>query len=309
MPTSVTDARTCSSYIVPLEFLDLHLISDVTKPDAFPPTSVHKVEVVDCLVRKCGDFSDIYSGEVSTQAPYDTVPKRVAIKRFRDHCIRQGILSILADPEDMWLLLKHPNICPIWVLTSSTELIPAIAMPWFANGNVVDFICKNNTINKLDIVKQVANAVAYIHSMGGVHGNILPSNIMITDHGRPCISDVGLNARLSRIKYSGAWPIPSGCMFKAPEELSPQVDSSTFLITKEMDVYAFASTVYTIFTSKPPFPSKPYGRAMRIKACGRVPKKPVEISGPLWNLLKRCWSYNPEDRRSMAEIEIELAAI
>ena len=69
---------------------------------------------------------------------------------------------------------------------------------------------------------------------------------MITDDGRPCISDIGLNARLSRLKYGDAWPIPSGWMFKAPEELIPNVNSPIFLITPNMDVYAFASCVYTV---------------------------------------------------------------
>jgi len=207
----------------------------------------------------------------------------------------------------MWSLLKHPNICHTWLLTSSTGCIPAVAMPWFDNGNIVDFIRQNISIDKLNIVKQIANAIGYIHTLGKVHGNILPSNVMITDDGRPCITDVGLNARLSRIKYNGPWPIPSGWMFKAPEELSPQFDSSIFSPTKQMDVYAFASTVYSIFTLKPPFPIKSYGIVAKI-IHGHEPEKPIEISGPMWNLLHKCWSYNPEDRPSMTAIESALRA-
>jgi len=297
-----------SSCTVPRDFYDLYLTTVIVRPDAFRPTGVLKVVVNDGLVKKCGDFTAIYAGEVLTEAPHDTVPKRVAIKWFRDHTIRQGVLSTLqTNAEDMLLLSKHPNICRTWLLTSSIGPIPAAATPWFGNGNVVDFIRHNIAIDKLNIVKQIANAIGYIHAIGKVHGNILPSNVMITDDERPCITDVGMNARLSRIKYSGPWPLPSGWMFKAPEELSPQFDLSIFSPTKQMDVYAFASTVYSIFTLKPPFPVKSYGTVAKIIQ-GHVPQKPIEISAPMWNLLNDCWSYNPEDRPSMAAIESALRA-
>jgi hypothetical protein len=42
---------------------------------------------------------------------------------------------------------------------------------------------------------------------------------------------------------------------------------------------------------------------------GHLPKHPIEISGPLWTLLLKAWSFNPEDRPSMAAIETTLAAM
>ena len=111
-------------------------------------------------------------------------------------------------------------------------------------------------------VKQVAQAISYIHSIGIVHGNIVPvrdcpfcmtiglmtsqANVMINDAGMPCLCDVDLDARLRKVIYNAAWPVPSGWQFKAPEELSPPCDPSIFSVTKEMDVYAFASTIYTV---------------------------------------------------------------
>jgi hypothetical protein len=40
--------------------------------------------------------------------------------------------------------------------------------------------------------------------------------------------------------------IPSGWMFKAPKELLYEYDPASFAHTKDVDVYAFANTAYTV---------------------------------------------------------------
>lgn len=73
---------------------------------------------------------------------------------------------------------------------------------------------------------------------------------MIKNDGKACLADVGLNQMLSRIINGDTRPVPSSCMFKAPEELLPDSEPSDFVPTKEMDMYSFASTVYTVCHSK-----------------------------------------------------------
>jgi len=199
----------------------------------------------------------------------------------------------------------------MWPLTSAAgRSIPAVAMQWFSNGNgnIINYTRKNPTVNKLNIVKQVARAIAYIHAVTLVHGNITPMNVLITDDGRACLSDTGLNIRLRRAIYRDEWPVPTSWMFKAPEELKAQDNLSSFEPTTAMDVYAFASTVYSIFTSKSPFHLQPYGRGIKeIMSRGHNLERPAEVAGPVWNLLERCWSFFPEDRPSMATVEAALA--
>lgn len=69
---------------------------------------------------------------------------------------------------------------------------------------------------------------------------------MIDDNGNACIADIGLNIGLIKSVHSTHTLAPSGWMYKAPEEISPSVDLSAFTHTKAMDVYAFATTTYSV---------------------------------------------------------------
>ena len=88
---------TVSSCIVPCDFHNLRLTSVTVRADAFQvgntcfdasslltflllarqPTAVLRIVMTGGLVKKCGDFTAIYAGEVLNEAPHDTVPVRL----------------------------------------------------------------------------------------------------------------------------------------------------------------------------------------------------------------------------------------
>jgi len=68
----------------------------------------------------------------------------------------------------------------------------------------------------------------------------------MTEDGIPRITDVGLNALLVKTISGDRRKVPAGWMFKAPEELWINCNPSSFMPTTEMDVYAFATTAYTV---------------------------------------------------------------
>ena len=74
----------------------------------------------------------------------------------------------------------------------------------------------------------------------------LQTNVMIANDGRACLTDACLNSCLSKATYNDAWFVPSGWMFKAPEELQYECDPTSFVHTMAMDVCAFANTVHTV---------------------------------------------------------------
>lgn len=72
---------------------------------------------------------------------------------------------------------------------------------------------------------------------------------MITDDENASLADVSLNQIIFKAANGDSRPVPSGWVYKAPEELLPDMDPSDFAPTKEMDMYSLSSTIYKVFYS------------------------------------------------------------
>jgi len=83
--------------------------------------------------------------------------------------------------QESWSTIGHENeyISLTWpgTVTSGESIAPAIVTPWYRNGNLLEYALLCPTMNRLDIVYQVASALAYIHSKGVVHGNVCPVSV------------------------------------------------------------------------------------------------------------------------------------
>jgi serine/threonine protein kinase len=52
--------------------------------------------------------------------------------------------------------------------------VPAIATPYYGNGNINNYVRFHPSANRLDLVSQIASALVHIHSKDIVHGDICP---------------------------------------------------------------------------------------------------------------------------------------
>jgi hypothetical protein len=70
----------------------------------------------------------------------------------------------------------HKHISATWSASVAMAgyIVPAIATPYYRNGDIFHCICLYPNANRLNIVYQAASAFAYIHLKDVVHGNICP---------------------------------------------------------------------------------------------------------------------------------------
>ncbi|KIM85777.1 hypothetical protein PILCRDRAFT_344290 [Piloderma croceum F 1598] len=214
------------------------------------------------------------------------------------------MVHMLDQQQSQISMLQNDHISSIWVanIRVAEKAVPAIEVPWYKHGNVLTYLQHHPAVNKLDRAIDIACGLAGLHSVGIVHGNMHPGNMLITDNGRACITDVGLYTSVIRTTRGHRLPIPLQWPYKSPEELVNGVQTSY------TDVYSFACTVYSMYTGRSPLV---YVRDMqRIAERGHggllAGSKPEGLSDAVWIVLNRCWAIHPASRPTMAAVEYEL---
>lgn len=93
-----------------------------------------------------------------------------------------------------WKYISHPNVVPFCRV--SEALFPfCFITPWMPNGNIVDYVRENQSVNRLQLVSdpgnlqikclrlhpqqlvQAASGLGYLHSLGIIHSDINPVSV------------------------------------------------------------------------------------------------------------------------------------
>ncbi|KIM71575.1 hypothetical protein PILCRDRAFT_830261 [Piloderma croceum F 1598] len=204
----------------------------------------------------------------------------------------------------------HKNISPTWraSLATAGHTVPAIATPYYRNGNIFDYVGLHSSADILNLMYQASSAFMHIHSKNVVHGDICPENMCIANDWTMRVTDTAVDMLVRQGGNSNSLSVPSKWMYKAPEELGWGHR------TTQTDVYSFGATMYSAYSLKPPFPAMrySYGKGlMQIIDHGHDSifgeSKPATMSDGLWEVVRMCWAMDPSQRPSMAEVNGMLA--
>lgn len=101
------------------------------------------------------------------------------------------------------------------------------------------------------IIAQVAQALHYAHSMGMVHRDVKPGNVLVTPEGIAKLSDLGLAGPLG----GDAEQDPRfGKIVGTADYISPDQVERPWEPTPAWDIYSLGCTLYYAVTGKVPFP-------------------------------------------------------
>ncbi|HEV2295220.1 MAG TPA: serine/threonine-protein kinase [Tepidisphaeraceae bacterium] len=102
----------------------------------------------------------------------------------------------------------------------------------------------------LDIVIQMADALAHAHQRGLIHRDVKPKNILLTPQGVAKLTDLGL-ARATDDKEAAE--SEAGKAYGTPYYISPEQVRGDVDIDFRADIYSLGATMYHLVTGKPPF--------------------------------------------------------
>jgi serine/threonine-protein kinase len=147
--------------------------------------------------------------------------------------------------------LHHPNIVIIYEC-SEEKGVPYIVMEYLEGRDLNSIISAQEPIGldqKLDIIRQACDALAYAHQHGIVHRDIKPSNIFILKNGLVKIIDFGL-AKVGMTQLTQVGKVVGTPYYIAPERLSGRPEAAP---DARSDIFSLGVTMYELITYRRPF--------------------------------------------------------
>lgn len=155
------------------------------------------------------------------------------------------------------------------------------------------------------LASQVADSLSYAHSQHVIHGDVKPSNVLLTPSGVPLLFDFNLG----RDKGEHDGPAGGTLTYMAPEQLRTlsSRNSGDFPVAEiSTDIYAFGVLFYELLTGKPPFEIPTHLSEkeeiasalveMQRNGCPDLRKLNPEVDRKLADLVKSCLAYDAQSR-------------
>jgi serine/threonine protein kinase len=195
--------------------------------------------------------------------------------------------------------LTHRHLAKINDLGEVDEGI-FVATEWRPGMDLRRFMQENRDLplgQKLAVIAQVAEGLAFAHSRGIAHGNLKPSNIFVDAARDVSILDFGIAKWLGALLDAGSRPEGLVANYLAPEQVLGQpFDTRTDIFALGLMLYEFASGRY-------PFSADPSVIAREIVHSEPTPLRQLDAQVPeeLEQLVARALKKDPEQRLQTAE--------
>lgn len=196
--------------------------------------------------------------------------------------------------------LQHPNVVQVFDVEHDGGKYH-FAMELMQEGSLEDWLKQNGVMpqdHALRVVADAAAGLAYAESLGIVHRDIKPDNLMLDQHGAVKIADLGL-AGTGNETEEKAIGTPH---FMAPEQvLRKEIDHRT-------DLYALGCTFYRLVTGRTPFRGQTVKDILRAQVKDEAePAHKVnnKVSAEVSAIIQKLMAKEPKDRFQTANDLLE----
>jgi len=228
--------------------------------------------------------------------------KRYALKVVRKLEAEDAIYIDQAKTEfEAAQKLNHSAIAKIYdfrVKKSWFRVVGAELLMEYVDGKTLDEIEAPELSQLVLIFAQAASALAHMHRRGVYHGDMKPSNIMLSKAGQVKLIDFGT----AWIRGEDKNRVQGTPQYIAPEQAAERV------VNEKTDVYNFGATMYRMFTGRFAQTAIPgAGVDRKLPAPSKVNPR---ILSTLNNLILSCLEISPANRpEGMAEVREQLVKV
>ena len=232
-------------------------------------------------------------------AAWDPLLSRtVALKTLHidaDPAARETLDALFLNEARAAAGLSHPHIVTVFDAGPS-ETGVYIAMERLQGQDLRHLLLQGvrpGPVEAAQVVRRVADALAYAHRKGVVHCDVKPANIFMTGRMHPKVLDFGI----ARVAHRDV-PALEGMMAGSPYYLAPeQMDGRS--VDRRSDVYSLGVVLYELLVGKKPFEGTSLEAiTAAVKAGDAVPAHRVSPKIPLGLsvIAGRAMAHDPDQR-------------
>ncbi len=188
--------------------------------------------------------------------------------------------------------INTDHVVRIWEC-SEFEGTPFISYE-YAPGRCLDEVMQKLSFDeKVRIARELAEGLQIAHSLGVIHRDLKPGNIIVCDGGSIKILDFGLAKIINADSVDSQGNIEGTLFYMSPEQISGATQTSS------TDIYSYGVILYELFTGHKPFDGE-YSAAIIYSILHEDPVPPSELNSslPEWvnPLVLRLLARNTADR-------------
>ena len=198
--------------------------------------------------------------------------------------------------------IEHDHVCRVYEV-GDVGGRAYIAMQLIDGSSLQDVASDLTLDQRVVVMEQVAEAVQAAHSMGVIHRDIKPGNIMVENRDGGGLHAYVLDFGIAREIGSPGMTL-TGMVVGTPAYMAPeQVQGDPGLIDRRVDVYGIGATLYDLIAGKAPFSG-----STRIETLVQVvsdeprPLRQLDerVPADLETIVSKCLEKDPQRRYASA---------